>query len=428
MYVSIGIPTYTEIKNLTFAPEVDIAGTSVPINEFTVDIITDDDIPLGIAALLYDDLDNLWAQYTVVYAERVDRQTVRVRARSDVAVLDTVTLPATMYETTAAGVMGDIFGSVSASYSLHSSFSSAAVKGFCPQQTARERLAWLCLVLGAYVKSCFNTTIQILPVPGSGPLIPLNRTYWRPSVTYLDYVTSFAVTAYAFEEAEPETTDEWVETDGGVVYVVTRSGAATMPAPGTVPEGAIGRAMQVEDVMLVNADNLSTVLTHLSTYYFNRLEVDADVIDNAEFVPGQKVTVYADENTLVTGYIQRAEFAFGLQARARLHIVGVESVPSATLVIQYVYDGDVLDSATYTLPVGYGYSFDNPYLDITKKKVRRVYRPLTAAATGTVQSGTNTVTVEYAVALELEDGILTIISVDDIELDVDGEDYVGVIS
>lgn len=428
MYIQIGIHTYRTLRNISFVPEVDITGTSVPINELSVDIITADEIELGMQLELYDDVNTLFARYTIVYAERTAPRTVTVRARSDVAMLDAVTLPATMYDTTAPGVLVDVFGSVSTSYSLHSSFQSVAVKGFCPEQTARERLAWLCLVLGAYVKSCFNSTIEILPLDESDTLIPLGRTFWRPSITYNDYVISFSVIGYSFTQGTPQTTDQWVEDDGGVTYIVRKTGAALTPDPDTVPEGAIGTAMQVGDVMLVNQNNISAVLARLSSYYFTRQEVDLDVINNGEYVPGQRVTVQIDDATLMTGYIQSAAFRFGTQARSTLHVVVADIRPSRQLIVKYMYNRKKLGEETFLLPVGYSYSLENPYFDVTLFKNRRIYRPLTANVEGTIIDGENTATVYYDIALELEYGTLTITSVDDIELDVDGQDYVGVIS
>lgn len=428
MYIQIGIPTYTRLKNLSYAPEVDVSGASVPINEMSVDIITDDAIDRGMDLFLYDDMDALFCRYTIVYAEQSAPGVMTVRAQSDVAKLDRVTLLATVYDTDTEGVLSDIFGSVAAYYTLDASLSGKTVKGYCPEQSARDRLAWLCLVLGAYVKHCFNEAIEILPVKQAQTLIPYEATYFRPTTVYRDFVTSYTVTAYQFREGEPQTTEEWVKDSGGVTYIVTRTEATAMPPQGAVPAGAVGVAMRTDDVMLVRPGNLSAVLSRLSTYYFNRLEVDLDCINNGEFTPGMRVIGYTGEDSLITGYIQRADFSFGKQARSTLHIVGVAATQSAKLTVTYKYNNTKLGKATYTLPVGYQYSIPNPYLDKTRKKVRRVYRPLTAAAEGTMAQGANAVTVQYDVALELKNGILSVISVDDVEIEVDGENYVGVIS
>ena len=74
MYVTIDLTDYSTIRNLSFSPQTDVTGNSLPINEFSVDIVTDDDISFGQYAELYDDLDNLWAKYWINYAERLDAE------------------------------------------------------------------------------------------------------------------------------------------------------------------------------------------------------------------------------------------------------------------------------------------------------------------------------------------------------------------
>jgi hypothetical protein len=68
MYIVIGTTTYTEISDLTFAPETDVTGSSVPVNELWASIRTDDAIEIGERVSLYDDLDQLWCKYWVTYA------------------------------------------------------------------------------------------------------------------------------------------------------------------------------------------------------------------------------------------------------------------------------------------------------------------------------------------------------------------------
>lgn len=83
MYVTINQTDYTALRNLSFAPETDVTGNAVPINEFSVEIITDDNISYGQYAWLYDDRDNLWAKYWIIYAERISADAVAIRAQSD---------------------------------------------------------------------------------------------------------------------------------------------------------------------------------------------------------------------------------------------------------------------------------------------------------------------------------------------------------
>ena len=50
---------YYNHRNLNYAPEVDLLSESLPVNEFTVDIITEDTVEIGEMCELYDDLNNL---------------------------------------------------------------------------------------------------------------------------------------------------------------------------------------------------------------------------------------------------------------------------------------------------------------------------------------------------------------------------------
>ena len=62
MKIIINSKTYTKRKSLKFDPETDIAGASLVVNEFSADIYTQDNIPVGVNAFLYDDKNTLWAK------------------------------------------------------------------------------------------------------------------------------------------------------------------------------------------------------------------------------------------------------------------------------------------------------------------------------------------------------------------------------
>ena len=136
------------------------------------------------------------------------------------------------------------------------------------------------------------------------------------------------------------------------------------------------------------------------------------------------VAVHKSKLQAVGGAIRTA---LGVQARARLHLMAAENRPAAELVVTYVCNNAVLGQQRYTLPVGYSYSIDNPYLDITRDGHRYIYRPTTAQITGTMASGGRTVTVDYAVALDLYKGVLHVISVDGIEEVTESGETIGVI-
>ena len=433
MYVKIDQTDYTDVRNLVFSPQTDITGESLPINEFSVDIVTDDTIAASQYAELYDDRDRLWAKYWITYAERGSEEAFQIKARSDIALLEGVTLPAVRY---ASAPIGDVLdatmvrqsGSVgivaTIDYSLSSSFSSATITGCCPEQSARERLQWVCFVLGAYVKSYFNSQIEILPIETTVVSIPIEKEIMRPKVSFLDYVTGVEVTGFSFTSGTPGVGDEYIEINGDD-YIITRQTYAL--ANSEAPASAADNVTKFDSVYIVNANNVSGVLANVASYIFNRNTVKMDAIDNGDFIPGMLVQFYADEATIMRGYIQSCAFKFGKQARATLHIIGGVEIETAMLIVKYKFDGRTIDEKTILLPVGYAYSIDNPWFDVEIKGHRYVLRPLTATVTGTMTSGGATATVNYEAALDLYEGTLTISNVDGITTEIEDGKVVGVI-
>lgn len=415
---------YEAIDRLSFAPSADLVGASVPINEFEADIHTEDDIAVGAYAELYDDRQRLWAAYWVSYAEHIAAGVLRLRARSDIALLDRVTMDAVYYnERPVTRVLDQIMGeAVSVPYTLDERLAGETITGFCPKQTARQRLLWVCFAIGGYVKACFNARVEILAMDDTAKVIPLQDTYWKPSLTYGDWVTGIRATAYSFEAGEPERGDEYVESVTGVKYIVTKSTVtlSNPEAPAAAPENIV----DVDGVYLVNPQNVSAVLSRLSQWYFGRTEMDLACVDNGDFLPGNRVTAYADGEAMVTGYVTRATFAFGLQAKAALKLTAVETLPCARLVIDCVFGEIRVGRMSFTFPVGYAYAVENPWLDVALGGVRYILRPGSATAEGVIQAGENVNTQGYAEALALEDGVLTITSVDAIE----EQEETGVIS
>ena len=432
MYVRVDQTDYTNVRNIVFSPQTDITGDTMPINEFTVDIITDDLIAMGQYADLYDDNDTLWAHYWITYAERSSDAIMHVRARSTIAMMDGVTLPAVAYSSEPiADVLDNTIvrhigeGLVATlPYSMSSSFSSATVTGVCPEQSARERLQWVCFVIGAYVKTCFNDEIEILPIGQSVTRILPERTFWRPIVNYADHVTAVEITGYSFATGTPGVGDEYIEV-GNDTYIATPTKYTLTNA--NAPSGAADNVVKFEGVYLVNANNVSAILTHVAGYLFKRTSVEIDAINNGEFLPGDVVSVYADMNTMFGGYVESCAFAFGKQAQARMNVIASDAIQTAALTIKYRYDGHIVDKITYALPIGFQYEIENPYIDTVYKDHRYILRPRTESVTGTLITST-TVTVDCDAALDSYKGTLYVIDVDEIEVKIEGSDTIGVIS
>lgn len=412
MKITIGNTTYTKFASLSFDPQTDMSGAELVINQFSADIITDDNITAGVSAYLYDDSDNLWAGYWLVEATRVNTETVRIVAQSMMIALDKYAMAAKYYNgVNASVVVSEIFSAVGVAYELDPTLANVQITGFCPAQTARQRLQWVVLVIGAYVQTYFTNKIIIRIVDTTETAIPKNRTYWKPSVTWGNLVTSVRVIAYSFSAGTPQTTDTWV-TDGTTFYIVSsQEYVVTNP---NVPSGTPENVVEIKDCMLVNSSNVSSILSQISQYFFRNMEVDLEAVDNGEYVPGDKVSGLVDDETLVSGFIKSADFSFGLQSKAKLHIMQTDSVEGGKLTISSFYNNSLINKAEYYLPVGYSYNIANPYYDQTVGSRRRVYYPLSEYVSGVIVSGGASARVNYGVALEYQDNVLQVLSVDEL--------------
>lgn len=401
--------TYIALDNLHFNPQTDLTGDSIPINEFEVRLFTNDIIAYGQYAELRDDEDNLWARYWISYAERigrdVDRGTyiVRLIAESTVAFLERVKIPAKMYNATATAVLNDILtlagqpGAITLEASVQSEWDSTTITGFCPEQTARERFLWLLLCAGGYVKSFFETGIKIDKVDtATSVIIPIEKTYWKPSISHRDYVTAIKVHAYTFTAGTPHNTDTYV-TDGTQYYI--QSEQVITLSNNMIPAGVPENVVEIEGVTMVSPSSASTILQNLVAYYFNRMEVDLDCIDNGEYIPGDLVIAYTDEDQMVRGYIDQTDFAFGLQAKGRLHLTAAADVEGVLLILHYKWDDVSIARRGYFLPKDYEYSITTEYLDWTMMGHRYIFRPLTGIVSGTLTENTEVV-IQCEVALD----------------------------
>lgn len=416
MKITIGNTTYTAIRNLSFEPQTDITSGSLAINQFVVEMQTDDNIGVGINAILYDDQDDVWAKYWITKAERLTGGWVTVTAQSILLLLDRFKLPATMYSAEpVTDVLDAIFANIATVYpgetlyTLAASLQSATIDGYCPEQTARERLLWVVFVIGGYVKTYFNTCAEIMPIESNPTQIPDDRTFWKPSIAYSDYVTAVKIKAFTYTQGTPQSVDKWVEV-GGTYYIQTEQ-EYTLSNP-DVPITVTDNVKEIKNVTIVNSGNVSTILSRLAQYYFKRIEVTADILNDGEYTPGDDCIVNTGD-ILVSGYVKSASFTFGTEKKSQIRLVQSDSISADNLTIEYVYDNELLRRVQYLFPTGYVYSIVNPYLDLTDGNgVRRIYRPTTASATGTVTSGGVTDQEQMDIAIEAQEQIVYIISVD----------------
>ena len=415
MRVRINNVNYTEIRNLSFSPETDITGSSIPVNQFFVEIKTTNIIGVGINAYLYDDGGDLWAKYWITESVVVDEGWYKVTAQSIILLLDRFTLPAVVYSgESVTNVLNTIFSTIASVYpgetvyTLDPALSSATVTGYCPEQTARERLLWVIFSIGGYLKTYFNDHAEIVKLDTTLTAISEDVTFWKPEISYGDYVTAVKVRAYTYTQGTPQATDTWV-TDGVNYYIQTYQDF-TLTNP-DIPITVTDNVVFIDKVTLVNQNNSTTILGVLSQYYFKRIEVKADVIDDGEYLPGDKCQI-SNGDRLLTGFIVKADFKFGNAKKASLQLVQSDVLESAKLILEYMWGDVLLKKLSYLLPVGYVYSVSNPYIDKVVDNHRYIFRPINAAASGTMVSGGVTDTEQYDVAIDAYNKVVYIISVD----------------
>lgn len=396
------INEYRDIRNLSFAPEVDITASEVPINEFSVDVKTSDSFSNGKDVYLYDNHDNVWAKYLIYSANRISTDFVRISARSHLSKLDNRTMYQSFYDgEEVETVIKRIFKDLDAEYELDESFEGKTITGYIQQGSARERLHKVCFAIGAYINTCFCDKIQILPIDTTTEVIPQSKTYWRPSIEYRDYVTSVQVTYYEYKEQYPSAVDTWHEVNGK--YYVEKESVAEIRnsnAPADAPENIV----RFDGIGIINENNVDEILTRLAQFYFQRIELTADVINNGEYVPANKYTIATGiDSAMITGYMNSASFAFGHQAKSTIKILQSQEVESVNIIITYKYGDSIIEQRTFTFPDGYPFEIDNPYFSkvmyVGFSAYSIVYYPENEKASGVV-SGLGAYIEPYGKALE----------------------------
>lgn len=431
-----GLPTegggrYRTVKNLSFAPQTDLTGTSMPINEYTVDVITTDEIPVEVTTCeLRDDRNLLWAAFLPRKIVRISENCLRLTCTSWLYDLQYKDMEETVYTgQTAETIIAAIFSPDANAYQINASLRNKQIYGYAPTQTARDRLTWVLLVLCAHVKDTYTDKVIIKPTDETAALVPLERTYMRPSIDKSDWVTGIKVTAYTFSQAATEA--EWEANDNSYMFpmpwiATEQEFSVTNP---DAPEDAPENIKEITGVYFVTPSNAGTIIANLAKFYFNRMSVSADIINNRKYSVGDLLEVYTGESSMVKGYVKQLSFAFGHQAKSTVSLTACEDVELGLLTVNYKCDGKRIGRAKYYLPVGMEYSIENKYLDkTTKDGHRRIYRPTTAAVTGTMAAGGMTVDVTYEVYLHLYKGVLHVIGVDEITEESSGGETIGVIA
>lgn len=424
MHLRINNTDFEEISNLSFSPEADLINNSLPIPEFECRVYTNVNIQYGQWADLLDENNNLYAHYWIRFAERIGRDedndtyVVRLIAQSPLAFLERVTMPAEMVDDDARVLIMDILdylgamghdGDIISSNDIDDAVGDVHITGFCPEQSARERLQWILTAAGGYALSAFNDVIAVNKIPlgktSSATLIPLDKTFWKPSISYRDYVSKIKVTGYSYTKRTPTNVDEYV-TDG-TDYWIQQKQVISLTNP-DLPSGAPNNEVVVDGLTVLTPARASIVASVLANYYFNRAEIDADVINNAEYEPGMEVMVYTDTDTIYRGYISECNFTFtsGLNNKSKIHLVNTSEIEVAILTVNYTWDGTRIKRVKYYLPLDVQYSITAEYVEYEKDGHRYIFRPTVSTITGTLTSD-HTENVPVDIALDYYQAVLS---------------------
>lgn len=403
-YTPVNPTTYRTLKSLSFNPETDITLSSIPICEFTVEIMTANEVIGGQRIRLYDDKDTLYADYRVMKVERIADQIIRVLAQSELALLDTWTLKA-IRVTGSMGIQTIMEWAENPTYiksgtPKHITYilasdvldRDARVTGFFPEQTARERLLQMCMTCGLTVQQWFchglllTRVNEVGQIPGyPSTLIPAADTFMRPERQYADPAGSLVVYGYDNWRVDKPEDDGWVEVKDDINDETWY--CLEFWSEGSNEDNDEGNAAKISDVMIINSNNYLSVLERKWRFFIAE-EYTIDVINNGQYYPNMPVAFYYDTDgnlsnaVIIEGIITKCDFTFGTQNRAKLTIARIPgTTPQAVhcTTVHYVYEYTVDDGEggttektlalgrnEYYFPEGEMVSFDTPtiYIDV----------------------------------------------------------------
>ena len=341
MKVKVDNTVYTNIRNLSFAPQVNISGFELPINEITVDITAD--VGYGKFLYLQSDGGKNWCKFWISRTENLGDGYYRVIARDVMALLDRVEMQARYYggETVSQAISG-VFYEVSQALpnaNLYFADVSGDVSGFAPKQTARERLQWICFTKGLTVKTVFcernNTTYccTIAPIDTVVTNISSANVYYKPQPQREDDVKTVSIMSYSFTEGTPAETDEWVKDYFTEKVYIVEASRYTAHNPNQVDD--VPKEVAVDDCMMITGTGAS-ILTRMGGYYFNPYRtISAEIletdIENLSCVPGDRITIDIG-GELICGYIEESTFTFGKACKQSVKISRMDATVERTTV------------------------------------------------------------------------------------------------
>lgn len=361
VYIECGGQTYRDIKSVSFAPEYDPTLSTLPVCQFEVEIVTDDapEEFMGATAHLHEDLgyENatntlLAGWYDVVEAERIGPKVVRVLAKSLLAWLEKRKLAAKQYSVYSSETfLRDLFteqpvedGPIWGSNPPIGWSGTSTITGYCPEQTARERLQWYCQAYGKKVVQWGAQSAVGLyvcnPVDETKHMetcVNSDQTYNKPVVKHRNTPNALIILGYSGFTTTRHEGDGWDSAITGYEYELAENGVIPVEQRiyFEVSEYRYDNPNYTSDAPVTYAGNYIMLPSNaaqggipsreIRTAVFMPYEVEANVLQikpdgtNDDYIwPGEAVSFCVKSGVFYKGIVKSCDFTFGKLAKSRM--------------------------------------------------------------------------------------------------------------
>ena len=257
--------------------------------------------------------------YVVKQINNLGNNLYEIQGYSLVYRLDTPKVPAKYYNGVSLSVaLKDVEknanGSFGVTYNVDTALSGKTITGYCPEQTARERLQQFCWAVGGYVSCACSALINILAIPSTVQgTVPKSKIYAFPAVANEDEVARVNLTVHTYT-AGTNGDDIVIDADGNK-YVHTTS---TLTMANTALTGVSNREISVDNATLVNSSNAQATLLRMASVYFNSGTWYGTTTPQG-YIPGQMVQA-EDRDGIRQGYISALTYSFGKGAATTMEL------------------------------------------------------------------------------------------------------------
>lgn len=452
---NITTSTYRNLRSVSFTPEYDPTLETIPICQFSAEIVTDDEaVPEQfkncMTWLCHEKLTNtssagvheeeiLANDYIITDVTKVSKNILSIVAKSCLTVLERRELDAKICDSESSyDFMLDCFYGPTINDNdeiwdfAEENINTRSVLGFFNKQNALERVRQMCQYIGFLVQQWGTMKIFSYDDPVSYRLIsvtdnrytyymrliPLENTFKVPVVRKIDAANAVTVTYYMgfthnnVYDGEPDwkkfiVSDSYdigngLFVEGETIYAKQYTRTVNNPNP-----DAHARYITIENSLCLEDWSRSGAGLNQSDGYFTGYEVELDVLyfpvsqspekpGEPYYSPMQRVRFYLDSKTICEGFIKSADYNFGKAERIKLIIAtDLKPVAASTLKFIYTYAGRRLGVREYYYPNGYSYRISHPNISVDVVGDTETFTPLTATSSGTLNSNT-TLTIQYA--------------------------------